>query len=295
MLKMNFRPITKREQISIKELRSETFNQIDMEYMDNHNIHSDTHVKYYMFDFDDNLLHMDSKSYLYKDGVMYSFTTNEYATIGKNKDLLSTYSFSEKSFHEFRDNDCFRKDFITAITNKKIGKSWNAFISCILKANIFAIITNRGHDLYLMRDAIKWIISNVFGESEQEIFIKNLEKFTNIIDTSFPNDLNSCIDYYLDLCDIYCINSIYFLAKTGMTLYEDSNPSKKVRAVEMFAEKVHNLSKLINKKAKLGFSDDDNRNIEAIRDYMKIDLSNRYENISLVIYKTGEEYIKEKI
>jgi hypothetical protein len=120
----------------------------------------------------------------------------------------------------------------------------------------------------------------------EEVFSKNfLQKLDRLND-------NQIIDLYLDeRGDYYPVSSKEFGQKFGLeTSGGASNPehAKKVALLD-FISKYNDLissGKYVN--TSLGFSDDDSRNVSAMVEYVKNELSRMYPEVKFIIYDTSE-------
>jgi hypothetical protein len=235
-------------------------------------------LKYYAFDWDDNIVTMPTRIMLKNDkGNVIGMTTEDFAKyrsiIGKenfdyNGDII--VGFDEDPFRNFRtDGD---KAFIVDAMLAKPGPAWTDFVESINNGSIFSIITARGHNPKTIKEAVyNYIISDFNGINKSEL-LKNLKKYRNFTDEDNLSDME-LIKSYLDLCRFYPVSF-----GTGA----EANPEEaKIKALEEFVSYIKDLSHQLNKKAFLknnvknfflptiGFSDDDIKNVEAIKKHFE--------------------------
>jgi hypothetical protein len=238
---------------------------------------SSDYLLYYAFDWDDNILNMPTKIHMEHlvDGewIPTKVSTAEFAEVRNDKD--SWRINYDVAFIEFRDQGergdlAFLEDAKTAISQGKFGPAWDDFIECLSAGSLFAIITARGHESDAMRKGIEWIIDNVLTEDQIYSMYNNLMKYAYHFgeDRGESNDRllkgqpskNKLISEYLDSCDFVGVSSP---SRGG----SPDNPEKaKEEALLSFQTKVNDYAQKIEKKAKIGFSDDDLKNVKHIED-----------------------------
>jgi hypothetical protein len=235
------------------------------------------YLLYYAFDWDDNILNMPTKIHMdhLVDGewVPTKVSTAEFAEVRNDKDNWRIdYNIA---FIEFRDQGergdlAFLEDVKSAISQGKFGPAWDDFIECLSNGSLFAIITARGHEAEAMRKGIEWIIDNVLTEEQVYAMYNNLLKYSY----HFSDDMgdskdrilrgqpsqNELVKNYLDNCDLVGVSSP---SRGG----SPDNPEKaKEEALLLFKAKVNDFAEKLGKKAKVGFSDDDLKNVKHIED-----------------------------
>ena len=248
-------------------------------------------MKYYAFDWDDNIMIMPTKIVLKdendKEVGMSTEDFAEYRTeIGKEPFEYEGHTivgFAENPFRYFGVQG--DKQFIIDSLTAKEGPAWNDFVEAINNGSIFSIITARGHTPSVLKEAVyNLIVSNHGGLSSKEL-IKNLEKYRDLADEEnlSPKEM---IREYLDMCKYHPVS----YGEGSATNPEEG----KVKAMREFISYIKEMSSQINKKAflknkvsnrfvipKIGFSDDDIRNVETMRKHFDKD--------DLNIYHTGKE------
>lgn len=239
-------------------------------------------MKYYAFDWDDNIVHMPTKIVLKTDnGDEVGMSTDDFAQfrskIGKGPfeyNGETIVGFAENPFRNFRKEG--DKSFIVDSMKASKGPAFEDFKEAIENGSVFAIITARGHNPNVLRKGVYNYIVNGFGGIDKNQLLKNLKKYRNFTGEEEMSD-EELIQNYLDLNKFYPVS---FKDEGGAT-----NPEElKVMAMDEFVSYIKNLSHELNKKAYLknevsnnfvpktpsvGFSDDDLKNLEKIYKHYK--------------------------
>jgi hypothetical protein len=257
-------------------------------------------LKYYAFDWDDNILEMPTEIILSEiNGDEVGMSTEDFAEyrsmIGsENFDYKgrTIVGYAENPFRNFRvEGD---KQFIIDSLIAKPGPSWDDFVECINGGSIFSIITARGHTPSVLKESVyNMIITNHMGIDINQV-INNLKRYREIAGEE-KMSTNELINYYLDLCRFYPV-----------TYGEGSaaNPEEgKIKALREFINYVKSISTELGKRAffkndvknnfvpTIGFSDDDPKNIESMK---SADINADNVDISMYLTKGGEK-VKVKI
>lgn len=246
-------------------------------------------MKYYAFDWDDNLMYMPTKIYTKDDkGKTVGMSTEDFAEyrteIGKEPFEYEGHTivgFDENPFRDFNvpGDEKFLKDAMKAPT----GPAWDDFVEAVNNGSIFSIITARGHTPSILKNAVYNLIKkNKHGLSEKEL-IKNLKKYRELADEDDLTD-EELLRSYLDM-------NRYHPVSFGQG--SAANPEQlKVDAMKEFMTYVNNLSRRLQEKAfmknkisnyfvpYIGFSDDDLRNVQAMKKHFD-------DKTGLDIYHTG--------
>ena len=246
-------------------------------------------MKYYAFDWDDNLMYMPTKIYLVDDkGKTVGMSTEDFAEyrteIGKEPFKYEGHTivnFDEDAFRDFRvPGD---KAFITDAMKAETGPAWSDFIEAVNNGSIFSIITARGHTPSVLKTAIYNLIKqNKHGLSQKEL-VKNLKKYRDLADEDDLSD-DELVRAYLDMNKYHPVSFGEGSA---------ANPEElKVKAMKEFMGYVQDLSRKLQEKAfmknkisnyfipYIGFSDDDLRNVQAMKKHFD-------DESGLDIYHTG--------
>jgi len=246
-------------------------------------------MKYYAFDWDDNLMYMPTKIYLKdEDGKTVGMSTEDFAEyrteIGKEPFEYEGHTivgFDEDAFMDFRvpGDSAFIKDAMKAET----GPAWSDFVEAVNNGSVFAIITARGHTPSVLKNAIYNLIKkNKHGLSEKEL-VKNLKKYRDLADEDELSD-DELVRAYLDMNKYHPVSFGEGSAANPEAL--------KVNAMREFMSYVQDLSRKLQEKAfmknkisnyfipYIGFSDDDLRNVQAMKKHFD-------DESGLDIYHTG--------
>lgn len=270
-------------------------------------------LKYYAFDWDDNIVFMPTKIMVMSENEEeVPMSTEDFA---EHRHQLGSEPFSYKGttivgyapnpFRNFRvEGD---KNFIIDSMVASPGPSWNDFVECINGGSIFAIITARGHTPEVLKEAVfNYIVSNHNGINSKTL-VENLKRYRNlnteevfesVKDLQFQD--KDLIQEYLDLC------------KYEPVTYGEgdaSNPEEgKIKAMRNFISYCRQMAQEIAKTSGykgnpmfkddisnnevlpvIGFSDDDLKNVEKMNDF----LEKEYPEKPVDIYLTkGGEKIK---
>ena len=248
-------------------------------------------MKYYAFDWDDNLMYMPTEIYL-KDnkGKSVGMSTEDFAEyrteIGVDSFKYKGHTivgFDDEAFRYFRVTG--DKKFLSDSMKSPIGPAWDDFVEAVNNGSIFSIITARGHTPSVLKRAVYNLInSNKHGLNKKEI-VKNLKKYRELADEDELSD-DELIRVYLDMCRFHPVSFGEGSA---------ANPEElKVIAMKEFMTYVQNLSRQLQEKAFMknkisnyfipyvGFSDDDLRNVQTMRKHFT-------DKDDLKIYHTSKE------
>jgi len=252
-------------------------------------------MKYYAFDWDDNLMYMPTKIILINsDNEEVGMSTHDFAKyrskIGEEEFKYEGHvivGFAKDPFREFgiEGDDKFLIDSLMAET----GPSWNDFVECINNGSIFAIITARGHNPNTLKESCFNLIISSKGGIDFNECLKNLRKYRDLADFEDLTDME-VITEYLDLCKFYPVTYGQGSAASPEEL--------KVTALNEFIRYVKDLSEELGKKAflkkkvknyflpsvEIGFSDDDPKNIETIKKHFGDE-----ESLNIYSTKTGKK------
>jgi hypothetical protein len=246
-------------------------------------------MKYYAFDWDDNLMYMPTKIYLKdEDGNSVGMSTEDFAEyrseVGKEPfeyDGHTIVGFDDDAFRDFKVTG--DKKFLVDAMKAPTGPAWDDFVEAVNNGSIFAIVTARGHTPSVLKNGVYNLIKkNKHGLNEKEL-VKNLRKYRDISDEEDMTD-DELVRTYLEMCKWHPV-----------TFGEGSaaNPEElKVSAMKQFMEYVRNLSQRLQEKAYMknkisnyftpfiGFSDDDLKNVETMKKHFD-------DESGLDIYHTG--------
>jgi hypothetical protein len=239
-------------------------------------------LKYYAFDWDDNIVHMPTKIIVKDDKEEeLGMSTDDFAEyrhkIGKEDFKYKGHTvvgFAEDPFRNFRTEG--DKDFIVDAMRAKIGPAFNDFREAINNGSIFSIITARGHNPNTLKQAVYNYIINDFNGISKDELVKNLKKYRTFAGEDEMSD-NELIKTYLALNKYHPVS---FGDEKGAANPEEA----KVRAMDDFVDYIKGMAAILNKRAflkndignkfiphmpSIGFSDDDPRNVEVMKKHFK--------------------------
>jgi hypothetical protein len=231
-------------------------------------------MKYYSFDWDDNLMYMPTKIYLKdKDGKSVGMSTEDFAEyrteIGKEPFEYEGHTilgFDDDPFRDFR--VLGDKKFLIDAMKAPTGPAWSDFVEAINNGSIFSIITARGHTPSVLKQVTYNLIKKNMHGLDSNMLAKNLMKYRDIADEDKLTK-DQLIRAYLDMCRFYPVS----FGDGSATNPEEG----KIRAMEEFVTYVRQMSRELQTKAIMknkisnyftpfiGFSDDDVRNIESMK------------------------------
>ena len=245
-------------------------------------------LKYMAFDWDDNILFMSTKIHMQKNvngkWIDKDVSTEVFAQIRKSKNWRIKDNEPDIAFSDFRDfgprgKNAFIEDVLKALNNKRFGPSWDQFLTCLIRGNIFAIITARGHEPDTIRKAIEIIIEFHLNDDEKNEMAANLTAYHNLFyGTDHTKDFSFeyLLDHYLSNCEFIGITSKTFTRRVGEKT-DSSNPERgKEIAMELFVDKIHSWGKKVDREVMIGFSDDDIGTVKHIHKYFRDELSLKY-------------------
>lgn len=234
--------------------------------------------KYYAFDWDDNVMNMPTKILVLDEkGNEVGMSTDDFAEF-RTKIGVEPFIYDGKNIVSFADNPFrnFRSEgenqFLIDIMSAGFGPSWSDFVECINGGSIFAIITARGHNPEILKKGVKKLIMNDVGGLDQEKLINSLKTYRNITGEKYKKD-SDIISEYLDMCKFHPVSFGEGSAQ---------NPEEgKINALREFISYVQNLVREIGGKVlfkndiknnfiipSIGFSDDDVRNVEKVKEFL---------------------------
>lgn len=234
---------------------------------------------FYFFDLDDNILHLDTKIYLFHKhtGREIALSSQEWAKaiplIGKEEPYRDYQVIDDPqtgSFRRFRDfphSQPFLEDLEQALQKTEIewrGPSWDFFYYAVLNQRPLSIITARGHNPDTIRDG-----------------------FIRMVDLKILPQLPNTIG-------IYTVSNLDVRTQLGDTDRKLSTAELKKRALIQIVERAFQFYG-VNPYHRFGMSDDDPANIESAVAAMR-ELKRRYpKNSFFVISAEQNPVIKREV
>lgn len=241
-------------------------------------------TKYYAFDWDDNIMFMPTSIIvLSENDEEVPMSTEDFADhrhqIGKepfNYKGTTVVDFAPDPFRNFGVKG--DKRFVLDSMIASVGPSWNDFVECINGGSIFAIITARGHNPKTLKEGVyNLIMSNKNGLNSRTL-AENLYRYRNIGNEVIGDNKAKALTpkelrEYLDLCRFYPVS----FGEGSATNPEEG----KIKAMREFISYCKDMAKEVGEKAYfkndvenneilpiIGFSDDDPRNIEKMKEFL---------------------------
>ncbi|MBQ6137506.1 MAG: hypothetical protein IJI73_09070 [Kiritimatiellae bacterium] len=278
--------------------------------------------KYYIFDWDDNILHMPTKirmEHRGEDGVWrpVDVSTSTFALVRADEEHYRAppggWAEAFRNFEDGPDRDNFIEDTIDALERidhgEKPSPSFNTFKKTLVEGRIFAIVTARGHAPETIERAVRLFIKYALSEEERETMMSNLRGYRQWLDGvgegEFGTDAEE-LDYYLGMCRYSAVTYSGFKKRMAddpiykeklATATTAARPElAKEFAIRDFVEHVfHMLQRTgeLGRSVAIGFSDDDKGNVKSVSNYIKAELSKRFEGIKFVVYDTSDRTLSK--
>ena len=276
--------------------------------------------KFYIFDWDDNILHMPTKIVMEPlgvDGVWkeVELSTSIFALVRGDTEHYRPPSNGgwQRAFANFSDdgeqgdNNRFLADTLFALSKVCAGEkptpSYNTFKKTLIEGRLFAIVTARGHEPETIRNAVRLFIDYGLSPLEKMTMLSNLRGYRKWLDKveQFGTDEEE-ISYYLNMCRYSPVtNDGFWQIMANDPIYKEklafatsvSKPElAKEFAIRDFVEHVYHTLKrtgALHKPIAIGFSDDDKGNVRSAVKYIQNELSKRFEGIKFVVYDTSDK------
>ena len=274
--------------------------------------------KYYIFDWDDNILHMPTKIRMehLDDNGEWSPVEMSTATFALVRADVAHYRPPTEggwaaAFADFEDSpgrNTFIEDTIAAMEKvehgAKPGPSYNALKRTLREGRLFAIVTARGHFADTIQKAVRVFIRYALTEDERTEMMSNLRGYRRWIDGvgdgEFGTDAEE-LDYYLGMCRYAAVtNSMFKERMASDPIYSEklatatvaSRPElAKEFAIRDFVEHIFHMLRRagrLDRSVSIGFSDDDPGNVKAVSKFISSELSKRFDGIKFVVYDTSD-------
>jgi len=269
---------------------------------------ADLPFKYYIFDWDNNILHMPTRIHLEKknsDGSWQDIavSTSFYSVVRSDTENYRPPGEDwEHAFREFRDFEGEEESLFLHHTRealrpviegeKKPGPSFHQFRTALTEGRLFAIVTARGHREDTIRAGVEYFIDHVLTDRERQIMISNLRGYRSAYenDEGYYTD-EEVLSAYLDLNRYHAITSPDFRARMGreepgVEMQEEAKQFAVLDFMRHVFRIVHHSG--VDKPISVGFSDDDPRNVRAVMDYIEQELHREFPQVKFVVYDTSE-------
>ena len=278
--------------------------------------------KYYIFDWDDNILHMPTKIVMEHkgdDGVWreVEVSTSTFALVRADEEHYRApkggWAEAFRNFEDCPDRENFILDTLDALEKvqhgEKPGPSYTALKKTLREGRLFAIVTARGHSPATIERAVRVFIRYALTEEEREEMMSNLRGYRRWIDGvgdgEFGTDAEE-LDYYLGMCRYSAVTYPGFKERMAADpIYREklATASTAARpelakefAIRDFVEHVFHMLQRnggLDRSVAIGFSDDDKGNVKTVSDYIRRELSKRFEGIKFVVYDTSDRALSK--
>lgn len=277
---------------------------------------ADRDFKYYIFDWDDNILHMPTRIHLEKrqpDGswAPHLVSTATFSIIrGDTANYRPPHNHWPEAFVEFQDyanetESHFLRDAREAITRlisgaEKPAPSLRAFRKTLVEGRLFAIVTARGHASETLRKGVRLFVDLVLTPAEREEMLANLRGYRACYDrvTQFGADEEE-LEYYLGLNHYHAVTSPGFSNRVAQAAPgAESAEHRKQFAIREFVEHVVRIlartqEGRLRRPVSVGFSDDDAGNVQAVQEYIRTELARRFPGVKFVVYDTSDRTLEK--
>jgi hypothetical protein len=277
--------------------------------------------KYYIFDWDDNILHMPTKIRLEhkgEDGVWrpVEVSTSTFAMIRADVEHYRAPADGgwRAAFRNFEDEpgkDRFMEDTIAALEKvehgEKPGPSYNALKKTLREGRLFSIVTARGHSPATIEKAVRVFIRYALSEQDRQEMMSNLRGYRQWLDKveEFGSDAEE-LDYYLGMCRYSAVtydgfkermaNDPIYKEKLAAATTASKPELAKEFAIRDFVEHIFHMLRRcggLNRSVSIGFSDDDRGNVKSVSRYIKSELAKRFDGIKFVVYDTSDRTLSK--
>ena len=290
---------------------------------------ADRDFKYYIFDWDDNILHMPTKIRMERldeaSGVWrpVEISTSTFALVRADEAHYRPPSEGgwAAAFANFGDgpeaggarSGRFIRDTLDALERvrhgERPGPSYTALKRTLREGRLFAIVTARGHSPKTIESAVRLFIRHALSDEEREEMMSNLRGYRQWIDGvgdgEFGTDAEE-LDYYLGMCRYSAVTYSGFRSRMAndpiyreklATATTAARPElAKEFAIRDFVEHVFHMLRRagrLNRSVSIGFSDDDIGNVKAASSFIRSELSRRFDGIKFVVYDTSDRSLSK--
>lgn len=288
---------------------------IDKKFDDNRPVNTEVATrdfKFYIFDWDDNILKMPTCIHLEKlqpDGSWkpHRVSTSIYSVVRQDtKNYRFLNNSRDEAFKDFQDSGSSNDNTFLRETREAIKKvlsgetppcpSFTTFRKTLVEGRLFAIVTARGHSPATLRMGVETFINEVLTDEERETMMANLRGYRYCYDgiKHFGSDREE-LDHYLSLNRYHAVTSPDFSDWLERKLHQPVHPEKRKQfAISDFVEHVIRIVEHSIRTGgtwrpvSVGFSDDDQGNIKLVQDYVLDALTKRFPDVKFCIYDTSD-------
>lgn len=272
---------------------------------------ADRDLKYYIFDWDDNILRMPTRIHLERRTAEggwepHAVSTTVFALVRNDTvNVRPPDGDWEKAFVEFRDLDHpggpsrFMRDTEAAIDAVMTGReapppSFQRFRRTLIEGRLFAIVTARGHRPTTIRRGVEYFIERVLTARERAEMVRNLRGYLDCFENR-AHDMSDAevLAYYLGFNQYHPVTSAEFKSRISRQGVGWSPERAKQLAIRDFVHHVLGILRRsgLSRPVSVGFSDDDPGNVRAVEDYFRRELAREFPGINFVVYDTSDPSI----
>ena len=154
-------------------------------------------MKAYSFDWDDNILHMDTMVNMEKkegdNWTPVKLSTSEYAELKEDPNYRYPDNNIRDAFTDFDNDDMFLQNVEDSIKKRNFAPSFNDFKEALIGARSISIITARPQSPETLKKGVRMIIDNSFSDEEREDMVENIED-----NYDFTGQLDEIIEKYIE-------------------------------------------------------------------------------------------------
>jgi hypothetical protein len=269
---------------------------------------ADRDLKYYIFDWDDNILHMPSRIHLERfdeqgQWVPHSVSTSLFSVIRSDTEHIRPPEGDwELAFREFRDINVDDENVFLKHTREVLDRivrgeadgapCFHKFRKVLVEGRLFAIVTARGHSEAIIRQGVEYFIKVVLSDEEKAEMLRNLRGYIACFDpASQARTDEAVLDYYLSHNKYHAVMSSTFRRRMGQKPGASPNTEAgKQFAIRDFVEHVLRIARErgLDKPISVGFSDDDDGNVKAVEAYVREALAAEFNHVKFVVYYTSD-------
>lgn len=265
-------------------------------------------LRYYMFDWDDNILRMPTRIHLDRRAASgwepWDVSTAEFARIRRDTSAYRPRDGSwDAAFEDFYDSgprgeDTFLDDVKIALAAVLEGReqpapSYQRFKDALVESRLFAIITARSHASSSIRRGVEYFIDHALADDERRAMLANQRGFMRYFDER-PDGLSDAdvLRRYLDLNHYSGVSSPEFLRRMGTEGAGSADSPEKAKQYAIHQFVYHVVVLMRGRGARhpvsIGFSDDDIHNVRAVESFLRDALARELPDFKFVVYDTSE-------
>jgi len=265
-------------------------------------------LRYFIFDWDDNILHMPTHIYLehLNDEGKWeptSVSTSLFSLIRNDREHYRPLGGDwEEAFRDFRDVEIEEENVFLRDTRKAIDRvvrgeaprapSFDTLKRVLTEGRLFAIVTARGHDPHVLQAGVRYFIDHTFSPGEKQTMLRNLRGYLEWLQPGHDKDSDGqVLDYYLSLNKYHGCMSPRFRELLQEHNYEAAGTEEgKQFAIRDFVRHVIGILREhgVDKPISVGFSDDDQGNALAVETYIEQELAREFPGVKFAVYYTND-------